>query len=262
MDSKAILVLLVVSLALLAGCAQQPQGKNETAVVKNITKEIPVPQPPAAPPAAQAFCNDSDSKDIYVQGTVESSGGSFSDTCSSDGKQIVEYSCNGSQVEKGTVICPDGYVCKIGACAKLAPEPAAPEACVDSDGKDFYVKGNVTTASGAAYVDNCATNDNARDYYCENNTVKSALKACGLDEGCYGGKCMKNPTQCSDSDGGIDIKARGIANYTDSFLKTMFYEDSCAGRYSLREYYCGGGNLNESVILCPDGKECFNGVCE
>ena len=52
--------------------------------------------------------------DIYVQGMVNSSNGSFTDHCAYNDSQVVEYYCNGTDVENTIIPCP--YGCSKGSC--------------------------------------------------------------------------------------------------------------------------------------------------
>ena len=68
-----------------------------------------------------------------------------------------------------------------------------------------------------------------------------------------------NQTNCTDSDGGINISFRGIcSDFTGNFT------DYCLGSVKLGEYYCGDLNntgCQEEDIRCPFKYICSNGAC-
>jgi hypothetical protein len=81
--------------------------------------------------------------------------------------------------------------------------------------------------------------------------------------GCENGHCIYPPTNCSDSDGGVDA-------YTAAFTyglvgsQPLYMEDKCMSYNStdnyLAEYYCNNATaIFQTNIMCPFG--CMNGVC-
>ena len=71
--------------------------------------------------------------------------------------------------------------------------------CNDSDGKDYYNKGNVISSSGT-YEDYCSTSSRVLEYYCSGDRASSLNTYCS--KGCSNGACLSSTTTCTDSDGG------------------------------------------------------------
>jgi len=81
-----------------------------------------------------------------------------------------------------------------------------------------------------------------------------------------------NTYLCSDSDGGMNRYIRGKVafttrewNYPGYLNRTEFYEDVCADKMSVVEYFCGNGNswdsVRSNVLPCPYHYICMNGAC-
>lgn len=63
--------------------------------------------------------------------------------------------------------------------------------CKDSDGKNYYVKGEVMSMGGSA-IDQCLSGtDILYEYFCENNTLGYVKYTC--TQGCYDGACLGTP---------------------------------------------------------------------
>ncbi|MBI4146045.1 hypothetical protein HY489_01775 [Candidatus Woesearchaeota archaeon] len=154
-----------------------------------------------------AECVDSDGGRAYdsVGKVMYKSGDSNTDVCVDasgkvveSGKQLVEYSCEGSGKEVYT--CP--YGCQGGACLAVPSE-----ACTDSDGYDIYKPGTVRGLEAPGVFDTwndyCGVSSEESgklvEYTCaENNYGKKNLVACS--NGCQGGACLKTP-QCVSNQG-------------------------------------------------------------
>ncbi len=63
--------------------------------------------------------------------------------------------------------------------------------CTDSDGKDFYTKGQVLTESGV--IEDSCSGKNVIEYYCSRNTLRFELFICA--HGCDEGKCMRESAE-------------------------------------------------------------------
>ena len=189
------MIFAIVLLIFLFGCLGPSIPKETSKSKENLSKPAEIARPyipnlPAAPatpeenqtpkqepqpeqPSMIAKCSDSDNgQEIGVRGITRNETEQFEDLCFPDGKRVKEFYCDGDEIKDKTIICPEGRVCREGVCADTEIKV---QSCSDSDGKDFYAKGSVT-ADGVVYGDNCIDIDNTRDYYCENNTVKSAIK--------------------------------------------------------------------------------------
>ena len=65
-----------------------------------------------------------------------------------------------------------------------------------------------------------------------------------------------SPVICVDSDGGNNPNIKGTVT-----IGSQTYTDICASGTTLKEHYCSNNQLQTSVITCPTGSICQNGVC-
>lgn len=73
---------------------------------------------------------------------------------------------------------------------------------------------------------------------------------------------VDNINNCTDSDGGKDYFTKGRTIGFDWFTNGQVdAEDDCFG-YQVREYYCENGNIKVDIVPCPEGKQCYNDVCQ
>ncbi|MBN1170508.1 hypothetical protein JXA56_05795 [Candidatus Micrarchaeota archaeon] len=196
-------------------------------------------------------CTESDSgKDPFVKGTVKSDG-EYVDRCL-DGLRLLEYYCDGRDIRNITITCAE---CIDGACSQIPEEP--PEHCKDSDGMDFYTKGNVTEF-GNIFVDRCEGNA-VKEYYCKDGLAASEIRNCPRDFECFDGRCVRAKQKCFDTDGGRDIYNQGIVTI-DSLINAE-YIDKCVDGNILREYYCWEDELMVEDINCGQGYRCLSARC-
>ena len=115
-------------------------------------------------------CNETDSgKDIYHKGDTAKDNESASDRCTNS-TAILEFYCMNNSIVNETLECDAGYECDDGACIIEKPKPLV---CTDSDGgEDNSTKGTVQYG-GKNYTDTCTMINQVKEYYCQNNTVKS-----------------------------------------------------------------------------------------
>lgn len=158
------------------------------------------------------------------------------------------------------------YCCKFcstadcSAPATPAPATAAqPAACIDTDGRNFYSKGNVTGYNNAdqklitTAIDRCVNSTRVYDSFCEGDYVNGNYENCPY--GCEDGACRQASTKCTDTDG-FNMGVKGTT--TDSFTSKI---DNCfEDGKTLAEYYCTKSLFAEQLnFVCPNG--CTNGAC-
>lgn len=210
-------------------------------------------------------CADSDGEDtskrgnvVYVNGTLNES---YIDYCY-DNQYLYEYICSDGEVLKKFSKC--FYGCENGVCINQTGN-----ACVDSDnGPDYYIKGTAETTNQIK-SDYCASYNGStvvNEYYCEDNVIKSSYFVClpqnGSDYACNNGACVpqfnnaNNTVRvCDDSDGGLNLFAKGFATEDQ---KTLF-TDFCDSDSKVREYACWNNRVEWGLHPCEYG--CKDGAC-
>jgi len=142
--------------------------------------------------------------------------------------------------------------------------------CVDSDGRDFDVIGNVIY-NWVVYTDGCAGVTGAVEYIChfnESNDWKGAMgfvtQTCGLR--CEGGLCIDGEATCVDSDYnpddfyGADYFVKGSTYSTINGNFTDYCWEDSMGYERVNEYICkADGWVGNTGTLCLNG--CFDGAC-
>ncbi len=200
-------------------------------------------QPPVAP---EVKCNDSEiGVDIYNYGYVTYNRLTYADSCQGTSR-VTEYYCVGNELQSESQDCPEGYICREGACI-VTP-------CEDSDeGKDFNNKG--TTAKGEdAYSDYCLDNS-VVEYYCVNNEISSIVSPCAAGYVCIDGACIVS--RCEDTESGRTSAVAGTVTKDN-----ISYTDYCSGSTTVFEYYCGdSGDVASTTIACSSGYVCSEGIC-
>jgi hypothetical protein len=145
----------------------------------------------------KTLCTDSDGgKDPAVKGTAKS--GSVTQTDSCDGNSLTEYFCDADQVKSEKALCPSGFSCTDGKCAK--------NVCMDSDGgKNADVKGT-TSYGSSSQNDSCYSNTAVLEYFCATDDSYTSEKInCGTNRECTDGKCMT--VECT-----IDLQIVDVSN--------------------------------------------------
>jgi len=145
------------------------------------------------------------------------------------------------------------------ASGPTQPTPE-PQSCVDSDGNDPWVKGNVTFGS-VVREDSCESDTVLRENYCEGGNPASELVMCAQDTVCIEGACVptnaaETPALCTDGDGGKEYGTAGSVSYGG-----RSYTDACQGAYDMLEYYCDGDAMAQTTYHCPSGQKCENDAC-
>jgi len=187
-------------------------------------------------------CYDSeDSKDISVKGTVVKANRIETDDCKADGTLTEKY-CFMQEIRWESVLCPEGQICKDGACV-------ATSGCNDTDdGENYFIRGNVTLENESVMEDDCGVqfyDGFVIEYSCAAN---SHITNYQCPEGCENGICIK--PDCVDTDGGHNYFRKGWTTLSDGTK----HEDICSVGKAI-EQSCDGANEYE----CPEG--CSFGAC-
>ncbi|MEM2949302.1 MAG: hypothetical protein QXT05_02810 [Candidatus Bilamarchaeaceae archaeon] len=203
-----------------------------------------VQQPPVEQPGIQ--CNDSESgPDIYHYGYVVYNSISYADTCQGTSR-VAEYFCSEDELKSEVHDCPEGYVCREGACIVVP--------CEDSDnGNNITIKGTASKGNNT-YTDYCLDNS-IIEYYCANNEINSIVSPCAPSYACKDGACVA--VLCEDTESG---RTTTVAGTVRSDNKS--YTDYCSDSKTVFEYYCTeGGQVASITIRCDLGYVCSNGTC-
>ncbi len=255
-------------------------------------------------------------KNYYSAGTLSGSnsscsGGTCYDSCyngqsfGSIGWAVSEWWCQDGFVLRETYNCPSGS-CQAGACApapnasptayynwtpvpttayNVTPSPAAnatptPNAnysqCVDSDGFNLYVQGNVTGGGQCNQYpcwDSCYNGQSfgsigwaASEWFCFANG-SAAYNVTTCLNGCAGGKCVTptpSPTvvyaPCNETDGGKNYFLAGSLTGGNSSCSGGTCQDSCYNGQSfgsigwaVSEWWCVNNTVYRQTYNCPSG---------
>ncbi len=136
--------------------------------------------------------------------------------------------------------------------------------CTDSDdGKNYYIKGTLSSSGGESFTDYCQTDVRLNEMYCvDKNSYSSVEFDC--PNGCKGGVCVEETGKgCTDSDGGINYyvkgTARGIGQKGEA--QTGEYTDFCTSTGTIYERYCTEDNTVGYIITACKNSVCKDGAC-
>lgn len=198
-------------------------------------------------------CMDSDGNDVYTKGKVKAmavtSNGKeerFSKTDFCNNNQVFEWTCNQNRFNFVAVDCAEG--CEDGACKKK-------NVCVDSDGNNKNVKGNVIF-NGVPYYDKCLSDKKTVvEQICRADNTRTAIQS--TCEGyCDDSACQ--PRTCIDS----DIGKNDIFTYSSVTFNKKDYWDECATSTKVTEQICKSDKtLTTKIVTCPNKKKCSRGKC-
>lgn len=179
------------------------------------------------------------------------------------GNQLIEYVCTSTGFKEIKTTCPGGMVCFDGACGVY---PEFPTTCTDTDSLSTMEKGTVTAkyknGTKITKTDSCNGNQ-ITEYYCNEGTSNwdSMTVNCPTNYVCKEGKCEKEPTKCTDSDGkdlSTKGKTSGIVYTSGAYSSTS---DSCASPTQVNEIYCEDNYVKWTMETCPNGYKCSDGAC-
>ncbi|PIN94047.1 hypothetical protein COU54_00565 [Candidatus Pacearchaeota archaeon CG10_big_fil_rev_8_21_14_0_10_31_24] len=202
------------------------------------------------------FCFDPDEFNYSLKSWTNSSTGNFADSCLNE-TSVIERYCNGTSGVFSQIFSCES-ACFEGACLPV-PLPL----CYDSDNRNHGEAGIAkyfgNKSNGLTYSDSCSGQDQAIEYYCEDDWVTTEIFNC--EYGCTAGVCNSKPEpQCVDSDVSVDY-ADGI-NHLVKGNATYFggiYYDSCNNLSTSTEWYCEDDVLKLEFKGCSLG--CSAGLC-
>jgi len=235
-------------------------GGNEARFCVNDAAAVEIVQS-----CSQSFCNDEDGKSpysIYLGGRqtacYEGRLYEYYDSCWNSA-ELNERRCSGGSSYPGSYNVECALGCVDGACAKPA--------CSDTDGgKNYYVKGVVTSSAGAK-GDFCLGSESNILYesYCdENGDIATEQYNCmSENKECGDGRCIvvgREPI-CQDSDGGKNYFEEGVATLGSDSKGEFCMLGSDAN--VLVESFCNEyGNTDSERYKCQNvGAKCSNGRC-
>lgn len=197
---------------------------------------------------------------ILPTGAVQSN----TDMCSSDVNHVLEYFCDGINIESSWLDCNPDEECFEGACRPLSEDPSN---CTDSDGgRNENVAGEATyvTSDGISHtgLDHCNTDQTAVfEYYCIDNNYRIEHIRCESGY-CSDGACL-SAIECIDSDEGIEINTFGWVTVTFSDGTEIERMDSCSfDSTGVIEWYCDDdGTTSQSTWRTCDSGYCEGGEC-
>ena len=162
--------------------------------------------------------------------------------------------------------CCEGLVCTENHVCGTPTE----NYCRDSDnGRNYDVKGTTTEyyngelttredycTQGSTGYTTAYQQPTLVEYYCtDNGRLAYTNHIC--DYWCEDGHCV-TPT-CEETDDGKDYETKGsVSGYMYGDYGT--WTDECTSTDELREYYCDGYNVRETLVVCPNG--CRDGACQ
>jgi len=178
-------------------------------------------------------------------------------------------------LETSGSFCPSGEFCDNGKCIKETT-------CSDSDGKNYKVKGTVTTTylggSPKIWSDSCVSGIELFEKICVNDWIATERINCKDEFGdgyeCKDGRCVLGEisyqSSCTDSDNGknIDVKGKVSGKFANGNTYTNFDYCSVTDRSRVSEGTCvdtNGDGIKESPnsewINCQSGTICIDGAC-
>ncbi len=145
--------------------------------------------------------------------------------------------------------------------------------CIDSDGNNINIKGDVTISSSnspmSISTDVCMGSLAVTEYTCSSSTASTAtatLYSCPSGYSCDDGACklvvniLPIPiSTCFDSDGD-NITVKGNVTTPNNPLSVDF----CASSSTVTEYTCSSPTASQptaTIRLCQSGFSCNDGVC-
>jgi hypothetical protein len=137
-------------------------------------------------------CTDSDGgQEEGEAGTTSIGDNRKEDSCSSDGRRVMEYYCDASgSINNASIACGSDEMCEDGACVEAS--------CTDSDGGQVKVEAGTARLGTTSRSDICSGEVAVVEYYCGGGDILSITMQCGIGNFCEGGACVE--IEC-DGDG-------------------------------------------------------------
>ncbi|MBU0532084.1 hypothetical protein KKB44_01175 [Candidatus Micrarchaeota archaeon] len=285
---RGLLFLIITSL-LVAGCFEQPDEINQT--ITNISNNTTDNQSivclgPVCGADERTYATDCEAIDAGIailhtgeceieenctdtdggivlgtRGTASKGTEIHEDYCV-DLQQLIEYTCLDNSIEMATVNCGQGKECIDGECIEIELEPEV-IGCEGTSDVDIYNKDSITLNGNITYTDVCIEYGTVKDYYCENDEMKSTNTQCPSGYACNNGKCEPLTNECTDSDGGANIFERGRTKVTRGLMSTIFDQwDECVDFGMIKEHSCLENETAKTEdIECGSGYKCSTGRC-
>ena len=238
-----------------------------------------------------AVCKETDDGvDYYEKGATYDKGATkpFVDTC--EGNTLKEHWCGtDGRLKSDNYEC--AYGCKNGACLK---GEGFNDKCNDTDGKNYYQKGEVYYFEAQDSPTEVCVNDSVVEHWCDENE-KLITESFECPNGCLNGACICESGDClkyKEADNKKTISPKNKTGDTSDGSKTESsqgdnqekcpdlkdYKDSCAVWYMGRVEKCSGedcyvykntcqfnGSVGQYMVMTESEKcpgSCKDGVCD
>ena len=255
---RPVISFAILGMLLLLGCPQQPECstagpvcsvggvtyENECAAVAAKVQVAHTGPCEGQPPAGA--CTDSDSShDIFTYGTCSMGEQSEEDACAG-AQNVEECFCDGDVLATELYPCPEGFMCKGGACKEFE--------CTDTDGGEKPLEAGTATDASRSIADKCKDEATVTEAYCDMDTAKAKEIGCPAGRHCADGACVE--FGCTETDDGNDPVEAGTTTKGD-----ISKDDVCLDPETLREYYCDDGAIASAEVECEDDGHCVDGAC-
>ena len=216
---------------------------------------------------AGVFSNEGDFQKLYVNG-VEDASATATHSINYAVPKNLRIGANADALEsffEGKVdrVMVFGRAISAQEIADLAQVEPQPDSCIDSDGNNTMVYGNVTGyLNNTSYIiyDSCAGNTTVTERLCAGNYSASASIACPSGYTCAGGKCNAPvPNSCTDTDGQNASSFGTISGYFNNAPYAL--NDWCVSNTTVGERICSGTLASNMSIACPVNQTCQGGYC-
>ena len=152
-------------------------------------------------PPPEVYCDDNDGgNNLLVAGVTNDSGALVNDVCYGGIYGIRENWCVNGSSETDVFDCRGlgNYTCDSGRC--VSSNVTETNTCIDSDGINHFVVGNVSGQSGGVPYfnnDSCGANGRLTEWYCLGSNPLYQNYPCsdyGSNYTCSGGVCAQKST--------------------------------------------------------------------
>ncbi len=201
---------------------------------------------------ANPSCQGPPEPDPYSFGEVIFENSTYADHCV-EYKVVKDYYCFEGELRSLNDECDPGDRCESGVCKEIET------GCRESDdGNDTTDKGTTIAYKGMhtffRKTDECLDQGTVIEHTCDGGKPLSEKILCGSGYKCISGRCI--PSDCNDSDGGLDIFTEGTV-----VINAVDHDDRCMEEDMVEEYYCYGDDYRRATEECPQGYYCDDGEC-